>query len=696
MNKILLKNREISWLSFNARVLQEALDPEVPLLERLKFLAIFSSNLDEFFRIRVATLRRIIDLQGRSKRQESLSRGILRKLQNMVLRQQEAFLKAYQNIIVALEKENIFLINETQLNESQGKFVRDFFRAEVISQIVPIMLASNRPLPELKDNVLYFIIRMSHTQLELEPNYALMEVPQPDLVPRFLLLPGQKEGHHIILLDDVIRYCLPELFSIFEFNRFQAYTVKITRDAELTLDNDVAESFIEKMTQTLKQRKRGRPVRFVYDRDMPEEVLKLCMKRLNLTKNDNLTPGGRYHNFKDFLHFPRVGLKSLLYKEHRPIDHPLCPAHTSMLNTLGHYDLLFYYPFHSFDYMLRLLREAAIDPAVKSIKITLYRMARHSKVINALINAIKNGKQVTAIMELRARFDEEANIHFAKLLEEEGAKVVYGVPGLKVHAKLCLITRQEEGKNKDYAHLGTGNFNEVTAKTFCDYSLLTSDRYLTGEVSKVFRYLENPANGLQTKLLLTAPFNLRSRLLRLMDEEIERARQNEAASIIIKVNNLVDEAMIAKLYEASQAGVEVRLIVRSTCALVPSVRGLSEHVNAISIVDKYLEHARVFVFGPQSDDEIYIASADLMTRNLDHRIEVACPIFDTFLKQKIRTMLDLQLKDNVKARLLDRFQSNRYQRAGAATEKIRAQDGMYKFLQHIHEHRNLSSAESIV
>ena len=696
MTKAILKNRELSWLSFNDRVLQEARDPAVPLLERLKFLAIFSSNLDEFYRVRVATLRRITDLQGRSKRQQLSNQSLLRRIQNRVLHQQDLFLQVYQDIIAALEQENIFLVSETQLSETQAKFVREYFRSEVLSNLVPIMLEANNPFPDLRDHALYFVVRMSHAEAERPTHYALMEIPRPDLVSRFLLLPGQKEGQHIILLDDVIRFCLPEIFSIFEFKQFEAYTIKVTRDAELTIDNDVAESFIEKMTKTLKQRKRGRTVRFIYDRQMPDDVLKLCMKRLNLTSSESLTPGGRYHNFKDFLNFPKVGLKSLVYREHRPVLHPLCPENRNMLDCMRQYDLLFYYPFHSFDNMLRLLREAAIDPAVKSIKITVYRLARNSKVINALVNAIKNGKQVTVVVELLARFDEEANIHFAKLLEEEGAKVIYGVAGLKVHCKLCLIGRQEEGRLKYYAHLGTGNFNEASAKTFCDYSLMTADRYLTQEVIKVFQYLENPTQGLQTKLLLCSPFNMRSELIRLIDNEVALAQNGKAGHIILKVNNLVDEAIIAKLYAAAQAGVNIGLIVRSTCALVPGIRGFSDRIAAISIVDKYLEHARVFVFGNGGDEQIYIASADLMTRNLDHRVEVACPIFDPFLKEKIKTMLDLQLKDNVKARIINRSQNNRYRRDTAGVPAARAQDAMYKYLQHIHEHRSLSSAESIV
>ena len=671
-------NREVSWLSFNDRVLQEANDPDVPIIERIKFLGIFSSNLDEFFRVRVASLHRMGKLNNKQRKIFGGSPiKVLQRIQEIVIEQRHTSDRIYENILSELAASNIHIINEKQLSKQQGIFVRDYFQRHVRPKLVPIMLNYASEFPMLRDKTIYLAIILSKNGVANSEKYALIELPFN--TSRFLVLP-EDDGKFIILLDDVIRYCLDEVFYFFGADNFKAYTVKLTRDAELDMDDDISESILQKLSKSLKQRKKGRPVRFIYDEEMPQELLKYFVRKLHFHKNDNLNPGGRYHNFKDFIGFPKLSGKGLFYDPKPPLAHRSISTHQGdFFSLIKQKDILLHYPYHSFNYVIDLLREAAIDPDVLSIKITLYRVAENSNIINALINAIKNGKQVLAVVELQARFDEEANIFWANQLREEGAKVIFGVPGLKVHAKLCLITRRETRKIKKYAYISTGNFNENTSRLYSDHALMTANQELANEVNNIFNFLDNNLKHSGYKHLLVSPFLMRFEFLRLIDQEIKNAKNGLPAYLFFKMNSLVDQTMIEKLYEASAAGVQIRLIVRGICSLKPGVESISENIEAISIVDNFLEHSRIFIFANGGAELMYISSADWMTRNLDYRVELACPIYDPDIQAELREFLHLQWRDNTKARILDATQNNSYKTRNGETQ-YRAQVDIYAWL----------------
>jgi polyphosphate kinase len=674
-NTVLI-NRELSWLAFNERVLQEAEDETVPLIERLKFLGIYSNNRDEFFRVRVATLKRA--LKHQKKAEELMGENpkrLLDKIQKTVIEQQNKFERIYQSIISALGQHNIFILNEKELNTEQQHFVKDYFKEKVMPSLFPIMLDHATSFPYLKDKSGYLIIKLGRNDKKKKNKYALIEVPT-DLLSRFVVLPKEKEKNFIMLLDDVIRACLEEIFPNFEHDYIEAYNIKLTRDAEIDMDNDLSKSFIEKISKGLKDRKKGQPVRLVYDKQISPDMLDFIMKKIKLGKEDNPIPGGRYHNFKDFISFPNIGSAELSYKKIIPQKHPDLKDQLSIFKVLKQKDVLLTFPYQSYEHIIDLLREASIDPKVQSIKITLYRVAKNSNVVKALINAIKNGKEVTAVVELQARFDEEANIYWSNKLQEEGAKVIYGVPGLKVHSKMFLITRKENGKLFNYAHIGTGNFNGDTASVYTDHSLLTSNKLITEEVEKVFVFYADNFKPGTYKHLLVSPFFMRKKIIRLINKEIQNAKANKPAYIILKLNNLVDEEMIGKLYEASSEGVKIKLIVRGICSLVAGVKGLSDNIEAISIVDKFLEHSRVFIFCNNNDEKYFISSADLMTRNLDHRSEVAVPVYDVHIQEHLRMIVDTLWNDSVKARILGSKQGNEY-RQSLNKDKIRAQIEIY-------------------
>jgi polyphosphate kinase len=676
---IVLINRELSWLAFNERVLQEASDTTVPLVERIKFLGIYSNNRDEFFRVRVATIKR---LEKHHKKALGIigdhPRLLLDKIQKTVIGQQNKFEEIYQGILREFNKQGISIINERQLNTEQGHFVKSYFREKVMPSLFPIMLSTHSAFPFLKDKSGYLIIKLGKNNKPAKTKYALIEVPT-DHLSRFLVLPKGNNKTFIILLDDVIRFNLDEIFSNFDYDFIESYNIKLTRDAELELDNDLSKNFVEKMAKSLKARKKGLPVRLVYDKEIAADMLDFIMKKIKLRKEDNLIPGGRYHNFKDFISFPNIGKSELSYKRPPALLHPDLKDQASILKVIRKKDVLITYPYQSFDHIIDLLREASIDPKVISIQITLYRVARNSNVVKALINAVKNGKQVTAVIELQARFDEESNLYWADKLQEEGAKVIYGVPKLKVHSKLFLITRKEHRKTVNYAHVGTGNFNGETARIYTDHSLLTADKRITDEVEKMFTFYNNNRKRGSYSNLLVSPFHMRKFLIRFINKEIKNAKAGKEAYITLKLNNLVDEEMIRKLYEASSAGVKIKLIVRGICSLVAGLRGLSDNIEAISIVDKYLEHSRLFIFCNGGDEKYFLSSADLMTRNLDHRSEVAVPIYSKKIQAQIRNIVQLLWQDNVKARVLDSKQNNEYRKTGEK-KKIRAQEEIYKFL----------------
>ncbi len=672
---IVLINRELSWLAFNERVLQEAEDKTVPLIEQIKFLGIYSNNRDEFFRVRVATLKRIVKHQKSAEKfiGENPMR-LLDNIQKIVIAQQHKFERIYQTILKELGKNNISIINEKQLTVEQGVFVKEYFREKVMPSLFPIMLDNNSNFPYLKEKSCYLIIKLGRNDKSKKNKYALIEIPA-DIISRFLVLPKKEVRNYIVLLDDVIRFCLDDIFRNFEHDYVESFNIKLTRDAEIDIDNDLSKSFVEKISKGLKARKKGQPVRLVYDEKITPDILDFILKKIKLGKEDNLIPGGRYHNFKDFISFPNIGGAELSYKKTPIHRHPELIKHSSLFKAIKQKDILITYPYQSYEYIVDLLREASIDPKVQSIKITLYRLAKNSNIVKALINAVKNGKEVTAVIELQARFDEESNIFWSNKLQEEGANVIYGVPGLKVHSKMFLITRRESGKNVQYAHIGTGNFNGDTAKIYTDHTLLTIDNRITEEVQKVFTfYLDNLKRGTY-KHLLVSPFFMRKRLVQLINSEIKNAKQKKQASIILKLNNLVDTEMIKKLYEASGEGVKIKLVVRGICSLVAGVKGLSENIEAISIVDKFLEHSRVFIFNNNGNAKYFISSADLMTRNLDHRSEVAVPIYDPNIQQQLKEMIETILADNTKARILGSKQNNEYRKSNNKT-KVRAQESI--------------------
>jgi polyphosphate kinase len=679
-------NREISWLSFNERVLQEASDPTTPLIERVKFLGIFSNNRDEFYRVRVATVRRLSKL---GKKALALygddPTELLPKLQRKVIEQQNRFEEIYTQILKELADHNIFIINEKQLTKHHLPFVKEYFHTDVMPALFPIMVDEIRSFPYMKDKSGYLFVKLISSDEKRKIKFALIEIPSK-APSRFVVLPMEDNKKYVILLDDVIRYCVDEIFEVFGYKAVEAYNIKLTRDAELDIDNDVSKSMLEKISKGVKDRKKGLPVRFVYDAAMPNDMLSFIMKKLNMNKKDNAIPGGRYHNFKDFINFPNLGEKKLVYKHPLPLEHKFLIANPNpILKTAMQKDILLHYPYHTFNHIINLLREASIDPIVESIKITLYRMADASRIANALVNAVKNGKKVTVLVELQARFDEENNIYWASKLQEEGAQVIYGVTGLKVHSKLCLITSRVKGKEVRCAHIGTGNFNERTARIYTDFSLITCDKRITEEVAKVFEfYVDNFKVG-NFKHLAVAPFYMRKIFTSHINKEIAHAKAGRKASIILKMNSLVDREMILKLYEASNAGVKIRLIIRGACSLVTGAEGYSENIKAYSIVDKYLEHTRVFIFHNNGDEKIYITSADWMSRNLDSRSEVAVPIYDKEVRKQLKDIMNIQLSGNTKVRILDANLENNYVKPKPGEKKIRVQDEVYNYLKNDNE-----------
>ncbi len=677
-------NREISWLRFNERVLQEAMDPSVPVIERLRFLGIFSNNRDEFFRVRVATVKRMLHMKMYPDDKPGFDPAkLLMEILEIVEDQERKFNETFKTLVNKLEEEQISFVNETQLTPKQSEYVQHYFQEKVRPLLFPIILKNLRTPDTLRDNAIYLALILQDSSKKQEDEYAIIRIPS-DRISRFLLLPCEKDNNKkcIMMLDDVIRHSMGDIFKPFGYDIYNAYTIKLTRDAGLEIDNDIKKSFIELIAESLKKRKKGVPVRFVYDKEIPASLLKKLLRKLKISEGDHLRGGGRYHNFKDFMSFPNPGSSKLVYEKKSPIPHPKLSKDASILKAIRKSDILLHYPYHSFQYIVDLLREASIDPKVRAIKMTFYRAARHSNVINALINAARNGKDVTVYLEIQARFDEANNIYWTERLREEGVKIIKALPGYKVHAKLILIRRKEHGENRYYTNISTGNFNEQTAFFYTDDSLLTSNQEIAAEVNELFHLMEMPFNPPKFKHLLVSPFFFRDHVIKLINHEIKNAKAGKEARIIIKMNNLVDKKVVDKLYQASKAGVKVDLIIRSICVLVPGVNGLSENISAISIVDKYLEHTRVFVFANGGKPRYYLSSADWMIRNFDHRFEVATPIYDKKLQKEIWDILQLQLNDNVKARLLNIDPVNRY-RVTEGDNKIRSQFAVYDYLKSI-------------
>jgi polyphosphate kinase len=674
--------KEISWLSFNERVLQEAENKDVPLIERFKFLGIYSNNLDEYFRVRVATLKRLFQFGSKSKNILGYSpKATLKTIQEIVIKQNSKFEKIYSHLLQELDKHNIHIINEKQLNAEQTEFVQKYFHKEVRTRLMPFLIEKDSELPNLTDAAIYLAIYLVKNETQ-KKRFALLEIPT-NVLPRFVVLPEKDDQKYVIFIDDIIRFGLKEIFFIFDFDEFSAYTIKLTKDAELELVDDISESYIDKLSHSLQQRKWGNPVRFIHDRELPDDLLKILTKKLNFGPDDAIIPGNRYHNFKDFMSFPNLGRKKFYHEPLVPIPHRDIQAGKSILSAIKKKDIMLFFPYNPFDHFIDLLREASIDPYVTSIQITLYRLARNSSVINALLNAVRNGKNVTTVVELQARFDEEANILWGNKLMEEGVKVIYGVPGLKVHSKLCLITRVKNEATQRYAAIGTGNFNEDTAKIYTDHLLLTTNKKITNEVFKAFNFFNVNYKKDNFYHLVLSPFFMRNKITLLIENEIKNAKEGKKAFIYIKMNNLTDNEIINHLYEASIAGVNIRLIIRGMISLVPGLKDTSENIKAIGVVDRFLEHTRFLIFCNGGNEECYISSADLMTRNIEHRIEVTCPVFDKSIRNEMKEIFEIQWSDNTKARILDASLSNKFVKPGKKI--INSQMEVHNYLKKVNE-----------
>lgn len=673
-----LMNREISWLYFNERVLQEAADKGVPLIERLRFLAIFSSNLDEFYRVRVATLNRLMEMDAPTKELLNFNpEKVLSQIKSLVIRLEAEFDVLYDQIISELADEDIHIVNYKELNGKKSEYVRTYFQDHVVSKLVPIILTAGKnelPFPNLNDKKIYFFVKLIRTKKSI---YSLLEIPLPAL-PRFLVLPSEGKSKFVILLDDIIRYCLDDLYSIFNYKTIESYTIQITRDAELDLDLSENEVFIDEMTKSLQKREKGKPMRLLYENKMPSDVVDYLVENIDL-KPEGLIPGKRFSNFKDFINFPNIGSEKLEYRVKKPLPVKGIDYRSSLFSQMSKRDFLVSSPYQSYDYIIHFLREAAIDPKVVSIHITLYRLAENSNVINALINAAKNGKKVQVFVELKARFDEKANIDWSKKLQKAGADVKVALGEYKVHSKVCLIKRREKRRIVHYVTLSTGNFNEQTAGVYCDHTLFTNREEFGMDLSRLFKGLKNQRFYGNYRSIITSPLDTRQRLYNFIDREIAFAKQGKPASMILKMNSLTDEDVIRKLYEASNAGVKIDMIVRGMCCLVPNIKGFSENIRVRSIVDRYLEHARVWIFSNNGEEELYLTSADFMTRNLDRRVEVTFPVLDFNIKQEVKDIIMLQLRDNRKAREINVENDNRYINENSLT-KHQCQVEIYNYL----------------
>ena len=681
-------DREKSWLAFNARVLQEAGDETVPLLDRMRFLGIFSNNLDEFFRVRFAAIRRLTltGISGEKFFNGISAQQLLNDITEIVIDQQAESLDILNDIEARLEKENIFTIDENDVTEEQENFLKDFFVQKVSPELVTIILNDLDHFPILKDTAGYLAVKLvtkiQNQEEDVDGNseirYAVIELPKT--INRFVVLPPEGEKQYVIMLDDVIRLNLNKIFDIFDYESVSAHMIKITRDAQLDIDSDMSKSMLEKISAGVKDRRIGEPVRFIYDQTIEKDTLNFFLTNMKIDATDSIIPGGKYHNRRDYMDFPNLGRFDLLYKTNLPLPIPGLSLDENIMKKIAVKDYLVNAPYQSYSYVIKFLREAALDPKVTTIKITLYRLAKNSQIISSLINAAKNGKKVTVQIELQARFDEASNISYAEQMQTEGIELIFGIKGLKVHSKICVIERLEGKKVKRYGIISTGNFNEATAKVYTDVTLFTAHQKILKDVSKIFDFFDTNYRVHRYKHLIVSPHYTRGRFHKLIDREISHAFAGRKTYMKLKMNSLSDTEMIDKLYEASNAGVKIQLEVRGICSLIPGVPGMSENIEAISIVDNYLEHSRIYIFGNASQTEVYISSADIMTRNLDGRVEVTCPIYDTEIKQELIDNFDLGWKGNVKARFHSQKLDNKYRQKGN-NPVFRAQLETYKYYQ---------------
>ena len=666
-------DRDLSWMYFNRRILQEATKTQIPLLERLSFLGIYSNNLDEFFRVRMATLSRIAECDDKSVRRESeRASQLIKQITRLNNRYAKEYEQAIRDVTQALREENIFLLKDDELSEDQQAFVRQFFRQKLSGFVNPVWLSAVRELTEAADDNIFLAVKL-HTDVRKAADYALIELPVA-VCGRFIHLPDKEGKSYLMYLDDVIRFCLPMIFSGMDFVAYEAYAFKFTKDAEMEIDNDLRNGMLQKISKGVKSRRKGDALRVIYDAGMPKDLLKRVMNKLNLDKLDTVLAGGRYHNHKDLMSFPDCGRKDLKYPAWPPLIKHELDENVSLLKLIQEHDRYIHVPYHSFDYYIRVLQEAAISKNVKSIKTTLYRLAKGSKVVNALINAARNGKKVTVVIELLARFDEASNISWSKLMQDAGIHVIFGVEGLKVHSKITHIGMKT---GADIACISTGNFHEGNARIYTDFMLMTAAKSIVTDVNAVFSFIEKPYTPVRFKELLVSPNEMKKKFLKLIDDEIKNKKAGKPAYIRMKINHVTDETMVKKLYEASAAGVPVDMVLRGNCSLVTGIPGVSETIRINGIIDRYLEHSRIFIFAAGGEEKCFIGSADWMPRNLDNRVEVVTPVYDPAIKADLRTVVDYGLRDTCQGRIVDGRGENLPWTTGEE-QPFRSQEELYK------------------
>ena len=670
-------NREISWLEFNHRVLQEAEDQSVPLIERIRFLGIFSNNLDEFYKVRYATVKRSalsVEPGKKNQKGKEVAKELLNKITRNAIELQMKSFNILDQIIKLLESENIFFVNENSLKKYQTKYATEFFNENISPSLGVIVLNKSKKIPKFKDNLSFLLIRMELDEGLIK--HAIIHIPKN--LKRFVELPSNDSNRYVMMLDDLIRYHLKEIFKLFNPKVIQANMIKISRDAELDFDDDISKSYLDKISESVNDRSSGDPVRFVYDSKISLDSLSFLVKKMKIDNDtDSMIPGGKYHNRRDYMIFPSLKKKNLLYKQIKPLEIKEFDINKTMFKSIANKDFLLHAPFHKFLYIINFLLEASIDPKVKNIYITIYRLSKSSKVASALINAAKNGKKVVVQIELQARFDESANINYAKEMQSHGIKLVFGSPQLKVHSKICIIERKENKVLKKYGFISTGNFNESTAKIYTDMTLFTSNNEILDEVMLVFNFFGANYKKYNFKKLIVSPINTEKNLKKMINKEIAHVKLGKPAWIKIKLNNITSYSMIKSLYKASQQGVKIQMIVRGICCLIPRELQMSENIEVVSIIDKFLEHTRFMIFCNDNSNNVYISSADWMTRSLENRVEVTCPIIDKKLKKEILDIFNMYWNDNVKSRLVNHPKINKHKRN--SKPYFRSQDEIYNY-----------------
>lgn len=668
--------RDISWMYFNERILQEATRPHVPLLERLSFLGIYSNNLDEFFRVRMASQSRIAECADRAAVRESEhAKKIIKQIGKLNAHYAKAYAQAVEQVTEELKRENICLVDDTEVTPEQLEFIRSYFRERLSGFIVPVWFSAIKWLDYENDENIYLAVKVSRTEPRPVADYAFLEVPVGPC-GRFVRLPDHEGRSYLMYLDDVVRCCLPLVFEGLGFTSFEAYTFKFTRDAEMEIDNDLRTGILQKISKGVKSRKRGEPLRVLYDARIPKDLLKRVLRKLDLDSLDTVLASGRYQNHKDFMRFPDCGRADLRYPTWTPILKRELDGPASLLDRIRQKDRFIHVPYHNFDSFIRILQEAAVSKEVESIKITLYRLARESKVVRALIGAARNGKKVTVVIELLARFDEASNINWSKRMQEAGIKVIFGVEGLKVHSKIVHIGMK---RGADIACISTGNFHEGNARTYTDCMLMTASRRLVKDVDSVFGFIERPYTPVRFKELLVSPNEMKNRFVALINNEIKNRKSGKPAYIKIKINHITDPVMVEKLYEASRAGVDIDLLVRGNCSLVPGIPGVSDHIRIAGIIDRYLEHSRIFVFAAGGEERVFIGSADWMPRNLDNRVEVVTPVYDPEVKEEMKRIVDFGLRDTLQARIVDGEGKNLFKQPDEGGQPFRSQEALYEY-----------------